>query len=135
MDQPKPKNADQDQIGSDDIVEETRGKQNQHACQERGEWLKVGDVQGQAKSTDGSVRPSARQPLRSSRILYTSDRSAMLEFEHDGEIIVVDVTTAVVKARNTSIIATVPVALSAPSRVILPMSPVSRFRYDWAKRD
>ena len=40
----------------------------------------------------------------------------MLEFEPDGEIIAVDVTTAVVKARNTSIIATVPVALSAPSR-------------------
>jgi hypothetical protein len=43
-DQPKAENADKDQIGCDDIVEDTRGNQDQHASHYGGERLKMGDV-------------------------------------------------------------------------------------------
>jgi len=44
VDQPKPENANQDQIGRDDIVEDTRGHQDQHSSHYGGEWLKMGDL-------------------------------------------------------------------------------------------
>lgn len=46
MNQPKPENADQNQVGRDKLIEDARNEQDEHPSQYRGQGLNMGDVEG-----------------------------------------------------------------------------------------